>query len=146
MRRIIEVYSTNTRFCLICNYVSKLIDPLTSRCVKFRFQLIGKDSQIGRLKYIAEQENVKIKDERTYDALYKVSEGDMRRSINMLQTAASFKGREIEAEHIFEISGLVPDETIAMVEQVLYNSKQPDYTELSKFCNDQIILEGYDIQ
>lgn len=52
LRRIIEAYSTSTRFCIICNYISKIIDPLASRCVKYRFSPVSFESQFDRLKFI----------------------------------------------------------------------------------------------
>jgi len=52
LRRTIEVYSAQTRFCIICNYVAKIIEPLASRCVKFRFTPISDEAQIKRLSYI----------------------------------------------------------------------------------------------
>lgn len=90
LRRIIEAYSTNTRFCIICNYISKIIDPLASRCVKFRFSAIGADAQKQRLKMICEKENIKIESDQVIDSLIEISEGDLRRSINTLQTCSSF--------------------------------------------------------
>ena len=60
LRRTIEVHSKQTRFCIICNYVSKIIEPLASRCVKFRFSPIADEAQKDRLNYVAEQENVKF--------------------------------------------------------------------------------------
>lgn len=60
LRRIIEQFSATTRFCIICNYISKIIDPLASRCVKFRFSPIAKDAQIERLKMICERENIRV--------------------------------------------------------------------------------------
>jgi len=63
LRRIIEQYSANTRFAIICNYISKIIDPLTSRCVKFRFSPIAREAQIERLKHICEKEQVKVANE-----------------------------------------------------------------------------------
>ena len=58
-----EKHSKTTRFCLICNYVSRIIDPITSRCAKFRFKPLADEILSKRLKDIAEKENVKYEDE-----------------------------------------------------------------------------------
>lgn len=60
LRRIIEAYAKTTRFCIICNYISKIIDPLASRCVKFRFTPIGAAAQKERLLKICEAESVQV--------------------------------------------------------------------------------------
>lgn len=90
LRRIIEAYSTNTRFCIICNYISKIIDPLASRCVKFRFSPIGREAQRERLNLICEREDIAIESDEVLDCLIDITEGDLRRSINTLQTCSSF--------------------------------------------------------
>ncbi len=53
LRRVIENYSRVTRFCLICNYVTRIIEPLASRCAKFRFKSLPESAMIGRLRFIA---------------------------------------------------------------------------------------------
>ncbi len=69
LRRIIEAYSSTTRFCIICNYISKIIDPLASRCVKFRFSPISVEAQKERLMSIVEAEEVKLQSPSVIDKL-----------------------------------------------------------------------------
>lgn len=57
-----ETYSRVTRFCIICNYVSRIIEPVASRCAKFRFRSLEPDVMLSRLRYISDQEEVKIDD------------------------------------------------------------------------------------
>lgn len=55
LRRIIEAYSKVTRFCLVCNYVTRVIEPLSSRCAKFRFKPLPVESMKNRMRDIAGQ-------------------------------------------------------------------------------------------
>ncbi|CAB9512337.1 factor C small subunit [Seminavis robusta] len=77
LRRIIEAYSNITRFILICNYVSRIIEPVASRCAKFRFQSLPVDSMKQRLHDIASHEGLTVKDD-IIDEVLKLSNGDMR--------------------------------------------------------------------
>ena len=91
LRRTMETYSKITRFCLICNYVTRIIDPLASRCSKFRFKMLDQGNAKKRLEDIAESENVKL-EEGAVDRLIKCSEGDLRKAITFLQSAARLVG------------------------------------------------------
>jgi replication factor C subunit 2/4 len=86
LRRTMEKYSRVTRFCIICNYVSRIIDPLTSRCAKFRFKPLSSESMAARLRHIASNEGVRVADEAV-DTLLRVSDGDLRKAITLLQSA-----------------------------------------------------------
>src|SRR5271169_5277650 len=87
LRRTMETYSKITRFCLICNYVTRIIDPLASRCSKFRFKSLDQGNAKKRLEEIAEMEGVRC-EEGAVDALIRCSEGDLRKAITFLQSAA----------------------------------------------------------
>ncbi|MCJ1484403.1 Subunit of heteropentameric Replication factor C (RF-C) [Schaereria dolodes] len=91
LRRTMETYSKITRFCLICNYVTRIIDPLASRCSKFRFKSLDQGNAKKRLEEIAEKENVKMED-GAVETLIKCSEGDLRKAITFLQSAARLVG------------------------------------------------------
>lgn len=84
LRRIMEKYTANTRFCIIANYSHKLSPALLSRCTRFRFSPLKEADIRVLVDKVIEEENVKILSEAT-DALVKLSKGDMRRALNVLQ-------------------------------------------------------------
>jgi replication factor C small subunit len=88
LRRTMENYTSTCRFILSCNYSSKIIDPIQSRCVVFRFQLLEKKDIKRRADYLCQSEGLTITQE-AFDTLYEFSEGDCRRIINLLQATAS---------------------------------------------------------
>merc|ERR1719470_178234 len=79
LRRTKEKQTKTTRFCLICNYVSRIIEPITSRCAKFRFKPLSVDSIKERLQLITSAENVDISEDGM-DAIVLTSEGDLRKA------------------------------------------------------------------
>src|ERR671912_1119384 len=87
LRRIIEDSSRTTRFIIICNYLSQIIEPIQSRCVVFRFRRLPKDDVIDHLKMICEQQKVKY-EEKALAQIYEATGGDLRHSINIMQAAA----------------------------------------------------------
>lgn len=88
LRRTMENYSATCRFILSCNYSSKIIDPIQSRCAIFRFKLLEKKDIESVLRKIEQGEKIEIKPEAV-ETIYEGSEGDCRRAINILQSTAS---------------------------------------------------------
>jgi len=116
LRRIMETYARITRFCLVCNYVTRIIEPLASLCSKFRFKPLDPSSTTSRLSQIATAENIPVSDD-VISALISTSQGDLRRSITYLQSASrlsmsSDPPSEITTSDIQEIAGVVPDVVI----------------------------------
>ncbi|KAH7826737.1 Replication factor C subunit 4, RFC4 [Monocercomonoides exilis] len=111
LRRVIEVHTRVTRFCLICNYVSKIIDPLASRCAKSRFFPLPKEISLERLKHICNTEGVKCGDEELI-RLNELSKGDLRRAITLLHSAHRLYRDDITIDGIMDMAGIVPQEII----------------------------------
>jgi replication factor C small subunit len=87
LRRIIEDSSKTTRFIIICNYLSQIIEPIQSRCVVFRFSRLEKDDLVKHMKVICEKEGVKFEEKALFQ-IYDATSGDLRHSINILQAAS----------------------------------------------------------
>lgn len=120
LRRTIEQYSRSTRFCLICNYVSRIIDPLTSRCAKFRFGPVEQSAGVDRLMMICEAENVKFKDDGRV-VMEKVMErcgGDLRRAVTLLQGAHRL-GKPLTVDLIDNLAGTIPTEMLVQSLEIL---------------------------
>jgi nuclear protein localization family protein 4 len=91
LRRTMETYSKMTRFCLVCNYVTRIIDPLASRCSKFRFKSLDQGNAVKRVDDIARLEGVSL-DAGVSEELVRVADGDLRKAITFLQSAARLVG------------------------------------------------------
>ncbi len=87
LRRIIEDSSETTRFVIICNYLSQIIEPIQSRCAIFRFKRIEKEIIENHLKSLCKKEGLKY-DDKAISQIFESTNGDLRHSINILQTAA----------------------------------------------------------
>ncbi|PSS27801.1 hypothetical protein M430DRAFT_112948 [Amorphotheca resinae ATCC 22711] len=154
LRRTMETYSKITRFCLICNYVTRIIDPLASRCSKFRFKSLDQGNAKKRVEEIAENEGVKLEDGAA-DALIRCSEGDLRKAITFLQSAARLVGavkpkededamdlddtKPVTVKSVEDIAGVIPEKTIeGLVKAMQPRSKGLVYEAVAKVVTDMV--------
>ncbi|WP_132059160.1 replication factor C small subunit [Halorussus amylolyticus] len=118
LRRTMEQFSNNTRFILSCNYSSKIIDPIQSRCATFRFGPIDDDAVAEQILKVAAAENIETTDDGI-DALVYAAAGDMRKAINALQ-AAAVMGEVVDEEAVYTITSTArPEEIESMVRHAL---------------------------
>jgi replication factor C subunit 2/4 len=146
LRRVIEAYSKVTRFILICNYVTRIIEPLASRCANFRFQPLPVESMKERIRYIAEQEHCKFekgKEDEVINEVLSLSEGDMRRAVTTLQSAHSLScgaDEVIQKVGIAEMAGLPPP---ALIDNLIKTLQTSNFDNMKNFVMENIVLEGY---
>ena len=115
LRRTMERYTKNCRIILICNYSNKIIPPIQSRCVVFRYSSINDDDIKTRIRYVAKKENITLTP-AGLDAIINVSRGDCRRAINYLQSSGTIS-KKIDQEIVFIVAGEVPRDKIKEIIQ-----------------------------
>lgn len=167
LRRTMETYSKMTRFCLVCNYVTRIIDPLASRCSKFRFKSLDQVNAVGRVEQIAKLEGVKLAG-GVSEELVRVSEGDLRKAITFLQSAARLvaapleregkknrrvvdddemdidseptSSNEITVQSVQEIAGIIPTKTLEDLLNAIFprGTKRVQYERIARVVEDMI--------
>jgi len=110
LRRIMEQYSETCRFILSCNYSSKIIEPIQSRCAVFRFRPLADDQARAQIEAVAEAEGVELDDDAAA-AIVHVSLGDLRKAITALQVAASMD-MHVTRDLVYETSATAPPEVL----------------------------------
>jgi len=115
LRRTMEKYTKTARFILSCNYSSRIIEPIQSRCVIFRYTPLQNEAMKGKLQEIAKEEKIEL-GEKAMNAIIYVASGDMRKAVNVLQGSA-FLGSKIKEETVYNVSSRArPDEIKQMIQ------------------------------
>lgn len=131
LRRVIENYTHNTRFCLICNYISKLIPALQSRCITFRFSNIDSESSLIKLKEVIKKEKIKYNEEGL-KTIIEICKGDMRKCINLLQSVCMATGNVNEI-NVYKCSG---EPTSEVFKNLLNYLTQNSFAETYIYINN----------
>ncbi|PRW56135.1 replication factor C subunit 2 [Chlorella sorokiniana] len=141
LRRTMETHSKVTRFVFICNYVSRIIEPLASRCAKFRFKPLQGAVINDRIQHICAAEGVML-GEGALEALSQVSGGDMRKTITTLQSAVRLRGSPVEPGTIMDVAGAVP---ASAVQGLLEAARSGKFSSIQQAVTD-LIADGYPAQ
>jgi len=121
LRRTMEKYSRTCRFVMSCNFSSKIIDPIQSRCAVFRFRPLKAEDVERYLKFVAVKEELNI-DKEAYESLTYLAQGDLRRAINGLQMAAA-ANVDITQDVVYEaVAAARPEEVKEALEMSLNNN------------------------
>lgn len=103
LRRVMEKYTENTRFCLICNYLTGIIPAIQSRCTRFRFGPLENEQMKSRLEYVIKTENVTVTSDGL-DSVIRLANGDMRKSLNILQ-CTSLAYDVVDEDNVYTCTG-----------------------------------------
>lgn len=139
LRRIMETSSRTSRFILICNYSSKIIEPIQSRCAIFRFSKLDKKAMVEHLESIAKKENVTLSPEAA-EMIVDYSEGDLRHAINALQTAAVYREGVVDEKTVLQVVG---EASPKQVQMMLNKALNGDFIEARKIMYELIGSYGF---
>ncbi|MCW3996838.1 MAG: replication factor C small subunit [Candidatus Bathyarchaeota archaeon] len=140
LRRIMEIGSRTSRFILICNQSSKIIEPIQSRCAIFRFSRLDRQAMKEHLQCIAKKENVKLQPEAA-ERIVDYSEGDLRHAINALQTASAYREGGIVDEKT--VSLVIGEASPMLVQKMIRKALYGDFMEARKTMYDIMGSYGF---
>ena len=123
LRRTMENYTQTCRFILSCNYSSKIIEPIQSRCAVFRFKPLIKEDLFGIIEGIAEREKLHL-DEKAKNALVEVSDGDCRKLENIMQACAVLSSK-ITEEIVFEVAAYARPKEVGEILELVVKADFP---------------------
>ena len=135
LRRTMEKYTRTCRFILSCNYSSKIIEPIQSRCVVFRFRPLSPKEIEYKIMDVVKKEKLHI-EEKAVQAIVYVCEGDMRNAINVLQAAAS-TGEKVSDKLVYEVSARARPEEI---KRMIHTALKGDFLEARNLL-DKLMYE-----
>lgn len=141
LRRVIEKFTENTRFCLICNYLSKIIPALQSRCTRFRFGPLSLAQMMPRLEHVIVEENVNATQDGK-DAIVDLAQGDMRKTLNILQSTSMAFG-EVNEINVYTCVGHPLKSDIHKIVNYLLNES---FTDAYNQINNLKTLKGLALQ
>ncbi len=132
LRRIMEIGSRTSRFILICNQSSKIIEPIQSRCAIFRFSRVDRQAMKDQLQCIAKKENITLLPEAT-EKIADYSEGDLRHAINALQTASAYKEGIVDEKTVLLVIG---EASPMLVQKMIRKALYGDFIDARKTMYD----------
>jgi len=137
LRRTMERYTQTCRFILSCNYSSKIIEPIQSRCAVFRFRPLGESDVKTYLRHIAEAEGIQVA-ENGWDSICELAAGDLRKATNILQVAASV-GKKVDQDVVFESTeNIRPSE----IQELLKTALSGNFTAARSRLDEIVVRHG----
>jgi replication factor C subunit 2/4 len=140
LRRIMEEYSKITRFCIICNYHDKIIEPIISRCSLFCFKPISNEKITEKLNHINIIEKCNL-GSNLLDKIAIIARGDLRKAINLLQNCNNLYDSKTNEELLYEFSGFIPEEKFNKLFEYIFKK---DMQNIELLVNE-LYINGYSI-
>jgi replication factor C small subunit len=137
LRRTMEKYSQTCRFILSCNYSSKIIEPIQSRCAVFRFRPLKEADAKKYLMRIAKEESITIKDDGLTALIY-IAQGDLRKAVNSLQVAAGMSPK-IDADTVYQAASIARPE---LVQELIEVCLKGDFMKARNILDDLLVSQG----